>query len=471
MNPSWRLSRLEWCMPGLSEQKADIVRRLVETSPDRVVGALHAALAGAGGDAALSDVRRLVAAETEDRRLRNLVLQPAAPLFRVPAGRYRALAFPPKALSHLWRGLKEIAPDGVAAAAAQLADLYAEEIATEPLDALCLRAGDALRARAPDAFATAARLCDEAMPDGAGLLVKCIDLIPVCRSVMPRLGDWITRTTEASTAAARLAYKDAVNISEDAGVLFFEMLAAQLAHPWMVLRVVSAVMDRPGESYFAGSEFAPFALQLMDDIDAGLQSLASIDVAAGPSAGVTAAKRVETISLQIHEIEEGIEIKAGGPWAPRLAAQKHALASKVEERLRGAEKAAQAALPSHAARVAKILKQVPRLDVAPEAKAVTEARALLTFALEVRSSANHGGFAASRGKVMETVSRIVDEHVEEILAELRSGDPLDTAIAGQHLETAADLRIAIGDGKAAELIRRRAAAAMNARPSEGRLVL
>src|SRR4051812_34353666 len=113
-------------MPGLSEQKADIVRRLVETSPDRVVGALNAALAGAGGDGALSEVRRLVEAETEDRRLRNLVLQPVRPLFRVQTGRHGALAFPPKALAHLWRGLKQARPGEIAALAAQLADIYAK---------------------------------------------------------------------------------------------------------------------------------------------------------------------------------------------------------------------------------------------------------------------------------------------------------------------------------------------------------
>ena len=452
-------------MPGLSEQKADIVRRLVETSPDRVVGALNAALAGVGGNDALSDVRRLVEAETQDRRLRNMVLQPVAPLFRVQAGPHGSLAFPPKALAHLWRGLKQTTPDEVAALAAQLADRYGREISTVALDALCLSAVEALRARAPADFAVAAELCDEAMPDGADLLAKCMDLVPICRSVMPRLGDWITRTTEASTAAARLAYKDAVDISEDAGVRFFEILSAQLAHPWMVLRVISAVMDRPDESYFAGSEFASFALQLMDAIDAGLQSLAHIDLAAGPSAGLAAAKQVETISLQIHEIEESIEVKPGGPWAPRLTAQKVALASKVEERLRAAEKATQAALPTHAARVAKKLKQVPRLDVAPEAKAVNDARVLLTFALESRSSANHGGFASSRGKLIEAVCGIIDDHVEETLAELRSGDPLDVAITAQHLEAAAELRVAVGDEKAAEVIRRRAAAAINARPT------
>jgi hypothetical protein len=50
-------------MSGLSAQKVQIVRRLVETSPDRVVSALQAALAQTSGEDALADVRRLVEAD------------------------------------------------------------------------------------------------------------------------------------------------------------------------------------------------------------------------------------------------------------------------------------------------------------------------------------------------------------------------------------------------------------------------
>ena len=92
-------------MDGLSERKTEIVRTLVEASPDKVVGALQAALAGAGSDGALGEVRRLVDAEAADRRLRNAVLQPIAPMFAGDGRDPTRLVFPLRALGLLWAGL------------------------------------------------------------------------------------------------------------------------------------------------------------------------------------------------------------------------------------------------------------------------------------------------------------------------------------------------------------------------------
>ena len=67
-------------MPGLSDRKIEIVRHLVESAPDKIVGGLQNALAAASGDSVLAGVRRLVESEVADRRLRNAVLSPIAPL-------------------------------------------------------------------------------------------------------------------------------------------------------------------------------------------------------------------------------------------------------------------------------------------------------------------------------------------------------------------------------------------------------
>ena len=47
-------------------------------------------------------------------------------------------------------------------------------------------------------------------------------------------------------------------MSDDAGPRFFEMLAAHLTEPWLILRVISGVMDRPHETYFSASELSSF---------------------------------------------------------------------------------------------------------------------------------------------------------------------------------------------------------------------
>jgi hypothetical protein len=446
-------------MTGLPAHKIDIVRKLVEAAPDRVVGRLQAALAGSGGDAALAGVRKLVEAEANDRRLRNTVLAPIAPLCVGDGRDPQRLVFPLRVLALMWRGLKAEAPLQIAAAQSLLEDLYPQESPPVAFDDLVMRAALSLRAGEQRDFREAAELADAARPDGAAVLARCLDLGPIVRQTTTKLPDWITRITEERAAAARVAYNDAVAVAEDAGPRFFEMLAAQLAQPWQVLRIVSAVMDRPNERYMAASEFAVFALRLMDEIDLNLAAVAHFDPDGGPPAGRAAGKTVELLTLQISEIEDSLEMGREGGWGGRLANHKKSLASTVEWRLREAEKAVALALPTQATRVARVMKAVPRLAPGPDAALVGRALALLHFTEEIRSSANYGGFASTRAKVLEHLGESLDHYVEDVLDTLRHNEAPEPAVAKQFLGVVADFNALIRDARAADTIRRRAAAA------------
>src|SRR4051812_45204058 len=109
-------------MAALSERKLSIVRMLVESAPDQVIGGLHSALAESTGDTPLASVRRLVEAEARERRLRNLILQPIAPLCGGDGQDEHFLVFPGRALSTLWRGLRAKAPALIAEAEVALYD-------------------------------------------------------------------------------------------------------------------------------------------------------------------------------------------------------------------------------------------------------------------------------------------------------------------------------------------------------------
>jgi hypothetical protein len=234
-------------MVALTERKIEIVRTLVESAPDKVVGGLQAALAETSEESALGPVRRLVEAEVHERRLRNSVLQPIAPLCTGVGKDPAALTFPRRVLPVLWRGMRAIDPVGVSTAEYAYDALEPGDPIPDAYDDLVERAIAALRARAPDEFREVAEMCDAARPDGADLLASCLEISPVVRKATQRLPEWLARFSDEAAAAARLAYKDAVNIWEDAGPRFFEMLAGQMAHPWMILRVICEVMDKPTE--------------------------------------------------------------------------------------------------------------------------------------------------------------------------------------------------------------------------------
>lgn len=449
-------------MSGLSDRKIEIVRRLVESAPDKIVGGLQNALAAASGDSALAGVRRLVEGEVADRRLRNAVLSPIAPLCVAGAADKDHISFPPRVLALLWRGLKETCPTEVTKAERVLADYRADETSTEPFDVLVVAAADALREREQRDFVAAAELADASRKDGAELLLSCLALSPIIREATLRLPDWISRTTDERAAAARLAYKDSVAISDDAGPRFFEMLSAQLAEPWTIMRIVSAVMDRPNEHYLAASELSVFAEQLMDEIDKNLGKVVKFDLSGGPKAGRDAGATVELITLQIAEIENSVELGKEGGWGGRVQKQKKSLAGVVEGRLRECDKVIGQALPSHTVRIARMMKSLPRLTSEPEELAVTRAITLLTFIEAVRSSANYGGFASTRAKVVEKIGEAIDDYVEEALALLRENEVPDPEIARAFLNVAADCSTLLREPRAGDVIRRRATAALGA---------
>jgi hypothetical protein len=451
-------------MVALSERKIEIVRTLVESAPDKIVGGLQRALSESANDSVLASVRILVEAEAADRALRNAVLQAVAPLCVGDGSDKRRLVFPARALGCVWRGLKVLAPKEVSAASHVVMAIAAtpeDKRAPDPapaFDALARLAANAIRTSQLRDFLTAAELCDRARPNGAELFAACLDLGPVVRRASARLPDWLAHGGDETAAGARLAYKDAVTISDDAGPRFFEMLAGQLDPPWLVMRVISAVMDKPTERYLADSELGGFAERVMDDIDISLAAIKALDAARGSPAGLATGKLTELVTDQITELELCIELSRDHGWGKRIYNQKQSLAALVEAHLRETEKAVIAALPMEAVK-GRVRKAIPKLSGPPDPVAVTKAMAFLTFVDEVRSCANYAGFSAAHAKLLEKLAPYLDHYVEDALDLVRTADAESTASAHDYLRVVADFEGLARDERAAELIRRRAISA------------
>lgn len=447
-------------MVALSERKIQIVRTLVGTAPDRVIGNLRQALAETAEDSALGGVRRLVETEVSDRTLRNTVLRPVAPMFAGGGDSADTLTFPTRALALLWRGLKVADPPGIAQACAEADDLTPTSIAQALHDHLVALAAARLRSRADPDFRAAAEICDLGRPNGADQLANCLEIAPVVRRAAARLADWTAHPGLESSAAARLAYKDAVEISEDAGPRFFEMLAAQMAHPWMVLRIISAVMDKPTERYLADSELARFAEAVMDDIDIALDRISDFKPDEGRPAACVAADLAELVLRQIVEVETSVDLQREHGWGQRVHHQRLRFVEIVEARLREAEKAVTDALPMPVTRVHRMTRSIPRLSESPDARMVARATVLLSFAEALRTTANYGGFSAARAKLIEKLSEFLANYVQEILDMIRGGEVEVLENAAAYLEAAAAISERVGGPKAGELVRRRAHTAL-----------
>ena len=452
-------------MAALPEHKSAILRKLVETAPCRVIASLQRALAETSDDSALGGVRRLVDAEIDDRAFRGAVLSPVAPMFIGAGNNPRALTFPSRALSLIWRGLKTVEA-GLVAEARDARELPEKPRGwDESFDRLAAAAARALRDRLNDDFRVAAEVCDNARPDGAAALASCLELAPVVRRATGKLPVWIAHASGETAAAARLAYHDAVDICEDAGPRFFDMLAAQLAHPWMVLRIISAVMERPTERYMADTELAGFVVKVMDDIEVTIVAIDNLNLDGGAAAGQSVASATEIAVSQIAEIETNFELSRKRGWGNRVQKQRLRLAAVVESQLRAAEAATLDVLPMHTTRLHGVQRTLPLLDSPPDPLRVNRARTLLVFVEDLRTAANFGGFSTARSKLIDKLSEYLANYVEDVLGLMRSGEAGDLANASAFLEVLADFSDHVAGEKAGDLVRRRAQAALSAQPA------
>lgn len=446
-------------MAGLSPQKIELLRTLVSASPDELVRTLELAISADGGAGPLAAIGAMVETEAAERALRFAVLTPVAPMFRAahPDGRP---AWPRAALKALWNALGAEAPDLMREAASAFHYLEPDEPSPEVFDQLCLMAAEGLEAGEQSDYISAAAICDAAREGSAADLALCLRMSPIVRPIVLRLHDWIVRMTDERRASARLAYRDAAAVADGAGPLLFEMLAGHLKQPSAVLRIISAVMDHPGERYLAGSELARFGERALIEIEEHLAHLKAAKPAGGVAAGREAGLAVQRAIDAVSELEQSIQLSRDGPWGQRLTKLKQAIALSVEGRLKDIDDAAAHALPIQKLRYsARLTRTAPKLVDPPDEAAVAWAMGLLTFADVVRSSAVDGGFGTVRTKVLDGLGKRIDQYVEDLLEQIRLGDVEDDDRAREYLGVAADLLSLARDDKSAAIVRRRAAAA------------
>jgi hypothetical protein len=444
-------------MSHMSDVKMALVRGLIEQAPDAAIQNLLTALGADGAhDEGLTAVQFMLETEASDRRARNLVFAPIAPLCGAP-GPFRTLAFPARALSLIWKALRDEAPDEVALAKTLTHRWRESESAAELADRLCVRAALGLR-RGDGDFGAAAAAADAG--GGRAELAACLDIAPIVRHALNEMPEWLGRMTSEKAAKLRLAYWDAVSVCDDAGPRFFEMLCAHLAEPWLILRILSAAMYRPNEAYVAGSELAGFGERVLADIERRVAEVGALQAADGRQAAHAAARTVHIATAEIAELELAIHLAPDGAWGQRLMQQKKTLAATIETHLKAGAAAMAFALPLQTLKIGpRTLRGVPRLTHDPDPAAVEKAAALLTFMNEIRASAAAGGFASARAKTIEALEQRLDRYVETVLEEIRADDGVDPDCARAFLDVAAELCGLVRDESSAQVVRRRAAAA------------
>lgn len=421
---------------ALSAEKSEQVARLFAVAPNEALQKLSGLLATAlRADPTLKPVYAIASAEAELRRVVWAVFEPLIPLTRA---RGAAPAIRRADLAQLWR--RVAAEDG------QVAERVIALVRTRTDD------GDT-----PPDFDQVCKLAAGLSDDAA--LARWLRLAPVLRGVQARLSAWTHNLSGESVAAVRLAFKDALAVDEDAGLAFWEAVMAMLDEPHRVIRLISAAIDRPSDRYLAASELSDLGDRLLSDVDAPIAALKSFDPLRGCAAATAMAQSIATAVHIVGEFEEWLSLAKDGPWGRRIAGQKRALAQAMEARLREVEPAVSAALPTQPVRGGgRGVRPAPKLSTDPSPLLVARSEALLTLMDHARSSANAGGFASARAKLIESLEKRLDQYCEDLLDVLRHGGGDDDDRARALLEIAASFTGVVKGEESAQLVRRRAAA-------------
>lgn len=436
-----------------------MLKGLLAASPDDVVRALERAVCKEDSNGSLAAIGAMIETEVAVRSVRAHVLAPVKGLFRARHADDRT-AFPIPALSLLWKALEADKPELVKQAQEACYHIDPDEPSPQIFDVLCSRAAAGLRAADRPEYLAVMAMLEADRRGSTETLILALDLAVIVRPPLLRLLDWLQRITDDRRATARIAYKDAGAVRDGGGPLMFEMLASHLKHPSQILRLVSAIMDHPGERYLAASELAPFGERAMNEIDYQVTLLKSLRPGTGVGAAEKAGDAVKQAVETITELDQSVQLYRDGPWGQRVVKLKQALATTVEQRLFEIEEAVSLALPMQKMRYsARLTSTVPKLDEPPSDSALALSLGLLTFSESVRGCANEGGFAGARGKVHETVGLRIDRYVEDVLEQIRLGDAIDVHRAQEFLDVAAQLMSLVRDRTAGNLVRRRAAAA------------
>ena len=437
---------------SLSQVQASAVGLLMQSAPDALLGRLNAVLSVACvNEPAFAPVSAIARDEVEDRRARDLVLAPLRPLADTALAAPNPPLISPLAYRQLWRALKRLAPGAVSAAEAA-ATLTPRTDPTPPaLAALFQIAADAVTTGEAGGVPQAER----------AQLATLLRLSFMLRRVQPRLVAWLRNLNGENMAAVRLAFKDAVCEVEEGGPLFVQALQIYLDEPAQVLRLISAVMDRPSDRYLAGSEMAALGERLLSDVDQRLQAVSRFDPQRGREGGAAEAASLLVASQTLSEFETWLDLAKDGPWGGRVAAQKKALTDTAEARIREIEPAVAAALPLQVYRMMGFLapRAGPRVDGQPVERLVQRAEGLLAFLYESRAVATSAGFGALRAKTIGSLEKRLDLYVKDLVERLRAEEVQDGEQVRAYLDVAAEFLGLVRGPDAAQIVRRRAAAA------------
>ncbi len=441
-------------MSVLSEKRLSAVGGLVKTLPVNILRQLNTSL-GLTHDAALGEVRDLVARQLESHHLKEQVFRPFVPLFMAREDGMEGVIFPKWLLDRLWSALEREETGLMTEARRSVHSHRNGDPVPVPYFHLVNAAAVILRER-PETVLPPGEDEDEVEEFAAYL-----DLHRLLREALARLPDWMGRIDAEKAAAIRLMFKDASGKTPDGegGVRFLEALLANMDDATLVLKFVAVISDGANDRFLSESELASFGERVLVAAEERMKVFSGLMRRRDPSLLGEAGGWVAQCLSLVSSLQKSVELTRDGPWGKRVMAINQTINGLVEDRLKGVEKVIAQALPLKTERIfGRATREVP--DYAGPKPAQAEA-ALQTVAFinQVRPTASQGGYLSLLNKTVEAAEIQMDAYFTVVLAVAVGDDPFDAQAVMDCFERVIALMEGLLGENKANLARRRVTAA------------
>jgi len=365
-------------------------------------------------------------------------------------------------IAPVWSWLQKLIPAAAAAYAAEVTALAVTQRSDGALDhasAFWEEAAAALRgAIAKDRKAARIALCNDCVLGDAEEMALLLQVGPELVEIQNLLPRPAAQLSEELLWSLREVHDRLVAKLPDAAPYVAVVAMGRLARPWEALKLAQLVSRRSEDTLIANTDMGLVGDLLFADIE---QNGAAVRNARHPMFDVEALiEHLARFTEMSSSIVKEIDIRRDGKWGKRLLKDRAAVAETMEGFMERAPKEVAAMLPVQkngsfggGPKIADFSKPV---DAEKAERGLRYARLIVGCA----SYAATGSFAAAQKDALDEASQYLRAYNEDLVREMRAAEPARRAVIEHQFELAAELTALLFSAEEADLLRRRAKAAL-----------
>ncbi|MCC6919402.1 MAG: hypothetical protein IT548_09365 [Alphaproteobacteria bacterium] len=337
------------------------------------------------------------------------------------------------------------------------------DFAGAEIDAFHALAAPVILAAMPDAASDAglARMIGRDVAADAHDMARMMQIGEEIRDLQARLPRPIGSLEEEDIWTIRGYWEQVIEQKPDCAPYVAFFVLGRLQRPWEIMRLAGALSRRLDDILVSRTDAGHVGELLLSDIEDCVARLAAMRVDQTVAAEVLEA--VESFAQISTGIVRELGIKRDGAWGKRLMAARSAMSEQMERLLGRAVRDITATLPmSRRSSFSLHARRTPDMSKRLDPQKAERAIVLATIIGGAKPHAMAGAFAGFLTEVEEKTVETLRHYTEEMFDELRTADEGTTAQATAYVSHAIELSRLILGKEEAELIRRRAAAAVAA---------